>query len=729
MVLARYRPNGAPLAGFGSGGVVTVSLGGDDVAEALVRAGGNRLVAAGWSEDLSGTDVVLLGYEENGDPDTTFGTGSVVRTSVGTDARATALARDTDGKLLVAGSASPSGPAEFAVLRYSADGALDGDFGTGGVVTTPIGSGDAGAEAMVMLADRRIVVAGRAMATDDDVAVARYLGRPDCGNGLTEPGLGEDCDDGNRANGDCCSATCLYEPAGARCADDGDSCSDDRCDGAGACAHPPAAGACDDHVCYRARNEAAVSATSLALTDAFADVSGVVRRPQGLCPAASVEGGAVDDSGLYLERYRLRAMPRRRRQELRITDRFGTHRLRPVGADRFLVPTRVGMGAPPPGPPAPGSGDALTCYRVRATQGGFPSGIQVLADDALGSRVYDVVGPRRVCLAADVNGGGTTNPVGDVICHRIRAATGEPPQEPVADLQTANLLATGELTSGRPDELCVRALRDPCGALPPCVQLGGQNADCTYDPVVAEPAHAFCAGPTVRLDVAHDNFHVIERANDGLAGRYWGFAKLLLSDGYDVRQTAEDTQTVVAEPGLDVHVIANPQTENPAANAIHAGELRALVDWVRAGGALLLVIDHPPFERVDALLAAVGLERLGVVVSRHLFTRTSGELNGAAEVANGPGPDTEVDSVETFTGTAFAIAANPPADAQLEPVLILPDGTLQGVAIELGAGRVFVAGEAASLSAQLQGNGDLMGMNAHPENERYLRNIFWWLTQ
>jgi hypothetical protein len=234
----------------------------------------------------------------------------------------------------------------------------------------------------------------------------------------------------------------------------------------------------------------------------------------------------------------------------------------------------------------------------------------------------------------------------------------------------------------------------------------------------------------VLLDVAHDNFHRIARA-DGLAGRYFGFAKLLLSDGYDVQETSEASTTVVARPDLDVYVIANPQT-NPLGNALPAPEVRAILEWVRAGGAFLLVIDHPPFERVAPLLAALGLARSGLAMPRHVFTRASGTLNGAAAVANGPGPATAVDSVETFTGTGLSLAASPPPDVQIEPVLTFPPelgGLLQAVAIRLGAGRVFVQGEAAALSAQLQGDGDPMGMNAHPENERYLRNVLGWLTQ
>ena len=53
---------------------------------------------------------------------------------------------------------------------------------------------------------------------------------PQCGDGVVEPG--EDCDDGNTADGDCCSATCQFEPAGTAC---GGGCDPGTCDGAGVC--------------------------------------------------------------------------------------------------------------------------------------------------------------------------------------------------------------------------------------------------------------------------------------------------------------------------------------------------------------------------------------------------------------------------------------------------------------------------------------------------------------
>src|SRR5437016_4084282 len=65
-----------------------------------------------------------------------------------------------------------------------------------------------------------------------------------CGNGLLD--AGEQCDDGNRVDGDCCSSSCAFEATGGACSDDGDPCTDYRCDGAGRCTYHPAP---DDFPC------------------------------------------------------------------------------------------------------------------------------------------------------------------------------------------------------------------------------------------------------------------------------------------------------------------------------------------------------------------------------------------------------------------------------------------------------------------------------------------------
>ena len=49
---------------------------------------------------------------------------------------------------------------DFALVRYNADGTLDGSFGIGGIVTTPIGTWQAAADALVLQPDGRLVAAG-----------------------------------------------------------------------------------------------------------------------------------------------------------------------------------------------------------------------------------------------------------------------------------------------------------------------------------------------------------------------------------------------------------------------------------------------------------------------------------------------------------------------------------------------------------------------------------------
>jgi cysteine-rich repeat protein len=60
---------------------------------------------------------------------------------------------------------------------------------------------------------------------------------------------GETCDDGNTADGDCCSSSCQLEAAGTSCSD-GNACTQaDTCDGAGHCSAGTAVTCDDDDLC------------------------------------------------------------------------------------------------------------------------------------------------------------------------------------------------------------------------------------------------------------------------------------------------------------------------------------------------------------------------------------------------------------------------------------------------------------------------------------------------
>jgi uncharacterized delta-60 repeat protein len=177
VALLRYQANGTLDSTFGIGGKVTTAVGpGDDTAYAVVIQGDGKLVVAGEASNGSDSDFALLRYNTNGTLDSTFGTGGKVITAIGTsDEYAYALAIQPDGKLVVVGETNTGGNWNFAAVRYNANGTLDGTFGTGGKVTTPVGTRDDAAYALAIQSDGKIVVVGETDAGSNyDFALVRY---------------------------------------------------------------------------------------------------------------------------------------------------------------------------------------------------------------------------------------------------------------------------------------------------------------------------------------------------------------------------------------------------------------------------------------------------------------------------------------------------------------------------------------------------------------------------
>jgi uncharacterized delta-60 repeat protein len=111
-----------------------------------------------------------------GDLDLTFGTGGTVTTPIGTGTDdGYAVAIQPDGKIVVAGRSNNGSDYDFAVVRYNLDGSLDTSFDGDGIATTPVGTAMDEAYAIAIQSDGKIVVAGRArIGTGNDFAVVRY---------------------------------------------------------------------------------------------------------------------------------------------------------------------------------------------------------------------------------------------------------------------------------------------------------------------------------------------------------------------------------------------------------------------------------------------------------------------------------------------------------------------------------------------------------------------------
>ncbi len=141
--VSRYNANGSLDSTFGSGGKVVTTfvqqLNASAFDLAIQQDGkivvvGNTLVSSGSSYGI----FAVARYNTNGTLDTSFGSshnGLVTTRILGSDT-AKAVVIQSDGKILVAGSAARAGSSNSdALVRYNASGTLDTSFGQGGIIT------------------------------------------------------------------------------------------------------------------------------------------------------------------------------------------------------------------------------------------------------------------------------------------------------------------------------------------------------------------------------------------------------------------------------------------------------------------------------------------------------------------------------------------------------------------------------------------------------------------
>jgi hypothetical protein len=285
--------------------------------------------------------------------------------------------------------------------------------------------------------------------------------------------------------------------------------------------------------------------------------------------------------------------------------------------------------------------------------------------------------------------------------------------------------------------------------------------DPSFDARVDEPAYAG-ARPRVLFDEAHRNHHTA-------GGRYRPFADLVRNDGYEV-ESLRDPITVERLAGVSVLAVvcARGANDTDDAPAFTDAETEVVDRWVRAGGSLLLVTDHWPFgPAAESLARRFGVEmgkglvqdpghfEPGLEESHLVFSRDDGLL-ADHPITRGRRPGEQVRRVLTFTGQSLRGPADgvallrlgetavdrPPSPPRVErdggDVRVSMDygdpvpagGRAQGVALEVGEGRVVVLGESGMLSAQRDGRGSPVGMNFPGYDNRQLAlSIMHWLSR
>jgi len=162
MALARFNADGTLDESFGTGGWVTKQLADWDYGMSAAVQPDAKVVVGGIScEDKdplpSSCRWVVLRYESDGQPDTTFGRRGVADASPGpVGGGLDVLQLRPDGKIAAVGSALGDENG-FALVRFNTDGSLDTSFGNAGVARAGRHFGD---QTMIQRADGSLLVGG-----------------------------------------------------------------------------------------------------------------------------------------------------------------------------------------------------------------------------------------------------------------------------------------------------------------------------------------------------------------------------------------------------------------------------------------------------------------------------------------------------------------------------------------------------------------------------------------
>jgi uncharacterized delta-60 repeat protein len=149
MSLARYNTNGSLDSTFGSGGIEVSKIGtnSNKQSAALYPATDTTGNARKILEAGAGS---LARFNANGSVDTSFGSKGLV--SVSATSNIFAVVVQSDGKIVVAG--------DDKLVRYNPNGKLDTTFGSGGVATVPGMAGGGLLSALSLQPDGKIVTGG-----------------------------------------------------------------------------------------------------------------------------------------------------------------------------------------------------------------------------------------------------------------------------------------------------------------------------------------------------------------------------------------------------------------------------------------------------------------------------------------------------------------------------------------------------------------------------------------
>lgn len=294
-----------------------------------------------------------------------------------------------------------------------------------------------------------------------------------------------------------------------------------------------------------------------------------------------------------------------------------------------------------------------------------------------------------------------------------------------------------------------------------------------YVPAVRDPEYAPGAGPRIFYDHRHDNKKIlVAGVCPATICAFETFHRLIEADGYDVAATTASWVDLAAQlSSSDIVVSVYPRRNAYVSDA----EAAAILDWVRGGGSLFVILDWQP--GIGTLAARLGLELAGAVayvyptredaawcpyffqnrtpifpswlclaVGPGQFIEFSVDRMHAFEgliarthpITRGRNPREEVRRVRITKGNHLRVSSPQPGVSYVSHLTLptLPQsgsdytirlnlsGWSHAMAIELGAGRIYLYGDEGSLTgSRIHGLSDPLS----EDNVQLVLNVLHWL--
>ncbi|HZV68025.1 MAG TPA: T9SS type A sorting domain-containing protein [Saprospiraceae bacterium] len=165
-VMVRYLANGELDSVFGNNGIVTTSLRDEDEVTAAAIQPDGKIILSGFAAIAAKGDFAMVRYFEDGTVDKFFGTGGKVFTDLegaGRSDFSTSMLLEPNGNIVLAGAANFDNmfiESDIGVVRYDQDGNPDKSFGDQGIFILKLG-GNTQAQDIARQPDGKYIVAGK----------------------------------------------------------------------------------------------------------------------------------------------------------------------------------------------------------------------------------------------------------------------------------------------------------------------------------------------------------------------------------------------------------------------------------------------------------------------------------------------------------------------------------------------------------------------------------------